>query len=450
MDAPTVSNNFLATTPKKEEFVLPKKEDPDNATCDIDLESMIESFEDSYGLPVYSCTHCQLKNTKKIRILKHLRLLGKGKDLECDKCGRKFSEIRYLKYHTERVHDKKVNFECFVCQRGYRDKASLRSHLNIHDEAKTPPKVFKETYLPQELLEQLKTSEKVMFEEKELPKDLVCQFCAKIFMSANSAVRHEKLHQDEEKHNRIMENLEFEAIHKDDSKTAVKEEKVKLETSKEDVKMRLKENMFKLERGALPPKITHKLTNQQEDEKMFLFKCKACQHQFKSSKLLRTHDCKNMEQPDNTKSFLFRCQTCSTQFDSSKLLRSHVCAESSTNVSIDKNLVKKSMKAPDKNSEDIFQEERNVIIAPSTTHHDSTQDELEQSEVGDPHKVVRLIDPAPLQTNVIQGLGKLENTTPIKRKWENPPTIDDLVQVEAKKSIHLQKIEPHGQCPTGT
>ena len=105
------------------------------------------------------------------------------------------------------------------------------------------------------------------------------------------------------------------------------------------------------------------------------------------------------------------------------------------------------MKAPDKNSEDIFQEDRNGIIPPSTTHH---EDELEQSEVGDPHKVVRLNDSAPHQTNVIQGLEKLENTTPIKRKWENPPTIDDLVQVEAKKSIHLQKIEPHGQCPTGT
>ena len=183
---------------------------------------------------------------------------------------------------------------------------------------------------------------------------------------------------------------------------------------------------------------------------MFLFKCKACQHHFKSSKLLRTHDCKNMEQPDNRKAFLFKCQTCSTQFDSSKLLRNHVCAESSTNMSIDKNLVKKSTKTREKNSEDIFQEERNGMIPPSTTHNDSTQDELVRSVAGDPHKVVRLNDSVPLQTNVIQGPGKLENTSPIKRKWENPPTIDDLVQVEAKKSIHLQKTERHGQCPTGT
>ena len=272
---------------------------------DAQLEGMIDCYQDSYGLPVFACKHCNLKNTKKPQILKHLRLLGKEKDIECDKCGRKFADVRYLKYHNERVHEKKVKHECFVCGKGYRDKASLRSHLNIHDEARTPPKIFKETHLPKELQTELESSESVVFEEKELPKNLVCKFCAKIFMSQQGRVRHEKNHQDEEKHKRIMDSLEFEATHKEDVKNVIKKENVKIER-----------NLFNVTETA---PVTSKL---ESDEKTFLFKCKTCFLQFSSSKLLRTHKCLDAE-PD--KNFVFKCKTCFRHFASSKLLRTHDC-----------------------------------------------------------------------------------------------------------------------------
>ena len=90
-------------SPKDGASVSPKMES-DNET-EMKLEAMIDCSADSYGLPVFTCNHCNLKNTKKSRILKHLRLLGKEKVEECDECGRKFSEIKYLRTHKKRVHE---------------------------------------------------------------------------------------------------------------------------------------------------------------------------------------------------------------------------------------------------------------------------------------------------------------------------------------------------------
>ena len=394
--------------------VSPKKEVAGNI-MDVKLEEMIDCSEDSYGLPVFSCNHCQLKNTKKSQILKHLRRLGKEKVIECDKCGRKFSEIKYLKTHKERVHEKKVKHECFVCEKGYMDKASLRSHLNIHDEARTPPKIFKEAYLPKELQEELQRTESVTFEQKELPKDLVCKFCGKIFMSQPGALRHERLHQDELKHKRIMDSLEFEATHKDDVKKVIKDEKVKIE------------------RNLLNVNVTASLTDKQESEKIFLFKCKTCVLQFVSSKLLRMHDCQNSEH-ESGKIFVFRCRrTCGLEFESSKLLRTHDCKN--VGQSPEKHNDAHHVEEKRKNTADIedFHQKQEIW-----ENHPPIEDSHQKKEIwespptiGDAHNMKEILENPPA----------IEDAHHMKEIWNNPPTIDDLAQIENMKKFHLQKIK---------
>jgi hypothetical protein len=109
----------------------------------------------------FECDFCGLRFLKKGSIIKHLKLKhegGKIEEFQCDHDGKMFTsktrlhdhmknchraaskckvcgkEVKHLKSHMRMVHSsEKTTFACKICNKTFRNKESLASHLKTHN-----------------------------------------------------------------------------------------------------------------------------------------------------------------------------------------------------------------------------------------------------------------------------------------------------------------------------
>ena len=119
---------------------------------------------------------------------------------------RNFFIVRKLRYHVDRVHEKKLEEICFICNKEFYNKSALRKHLTTHDASRMP----KQPYLPESLVPEIKKYGRVYLNTVIIEETNVCTVCLKTFTAGPSKRRHEELHKEPKKHTSFMENSTFE------------------------------------------------------------------------------------------------------------------------------------------------------------------------------------------------------------------------------------------------
>ena len=162
---------------------------------DVDVGPVLEPV-------LYNCDHCPKKYTDKSTLKYHTIIHTNDSPFPCQKCDKQFAIESKLKYHIDRVHQKKLDEICFVCNKEFYNKSALRKHLTIHDASSVPD----QTYLPEILVPDLKKFGRVNLETVMIEEHCVCSVCLKIFTGGPSRRRHEELHNNPKKHKSFMEN----------------------------------------------------------------------------------------------------------------------------------------------------------------------------------------------------------------------------------------------------
>ena len=98
--------------------------------------------------------------------------------------------------HSKNISVPKV---CNICNR---QPYSLKRHMKVHDMSR----MFQQTYMPEELVPELKEMGKVRLDNTVIEVNCVCSICLKIYSNWIQRRNHEKLHEDPEKHNWHMRN----------------------------------------------------------------------------------------------------------------------------------------------------------------------------------------------------------------------------------------------------
>jgi hypothetical protein len=98
---------------------------------------------------------------------------------------------------------KSVPKVCNICNK---QPYSLKQHMKVHDVSK----MFQQTYMPEELVPELKKMGKVKLDNTVIEGNCVCPICLKIYCNWIQRRNHEKLHEDAQKHKWFMRNKSLE------------------------------------------------------------------------------------------------------------------------------------------------------------------------------------------------------------------------------------------------
>lgn len=79
-----------------------------------------------------SCTDCDYKTTAEYRLLRHLRIHGNCKPIQCLVCCSKFGNMHALKVHMVKLHSDEKPYECIECQQKFNTSVELKLHDKIH------------------------------------------------------------------------------------------------------------------------------------------------------------------------------------------------------------------------------------------------------------------------------------------------------------------------------
>ncbi|XP_037299395.1 zinc finger protein 675-like isoform X3 [Manduca sexta] len=109
------------------------------------------------------CTYCGKLYMKGTQLRLHIKYM-------CDECGARFVTKGNLKYHIEWAHLKMANYKCIQCSKVLRTSRSLRRHIEF------------------------------VHENKQLPRDKICDYCGKGFTSASYLRTHVRSHTGERPH----------------------------------------------------------------------------------------------------------------------------------------------------------------------------------------------------------------------------------------------------------
>ena len=150
----------------------------------------VENIQGSLSITEYKCKHCPRAYLNKTRFRYHNITHDKENTFSCNKCQKVFPIKSLLTIHIDRVHEKKLQELCFVCNKKFFDKNGLRSHLKTHDVSRS----VELTYLPEDFVPELKQVGRVCLDNVMVEVDSVCSVCLKIFMGGKSRKRHEELH----------------------------------------------------------------------------------------------------------------------------------------------------------------------------------------------------------------------------------------------------------------
>ena len=92
---------------------------------------------------------------------------------------------------------------CHICNK---QPYSLKRHMKVHDMSR----MFQRTYMPEELVPELKEIGKIMLDNTLIEVNRVCSICLKIYSNWIQRRNHEKLHEDPQKHKWHMRNKSLE------------------------------------------------------------------------------------------------------------------------------------------------------------------------------------------------------------------------------------------------
>ncbi|XP_037299357.1 zinc finger protein OZF-like isoform X2 [Manduca sexta] len=118
------------------------------------------------------CDKCRRHFRTEQTLARHLRHHSSHVDKKymCDECGARFVTKGNLKYHIEWAHLKMANYKCIQCSKVLRTSRSLRRHIEF------------------------------VHENKQLPRDKICDYCGKGFTSASYLRTHVRSHTGERPH----------------------------------------------------------------------------------------------------------------------------------------------------------------------------------------------------------------------------------------------------------
>lgn len=94
------------------------------------INHLHSSHAESLGQQL-KCPLCKIELTGNLEKVAHLKVC-ESKQLECDKCGKRFSNRMYLLYHLKKEFGI-FDFSCEVCGRSYASRSELQIHLRSHD-----------------------------------------------------------------------------------------------------------------------------------------------------------------------------------------------------------------------------------------------------------------------------------------------------------------------------
>ena len=139
------------------------------------------------GDNLYVCPVCQKPFKYKSRLLSHLRNHTGDKSHICDTCQKGFNSASHLRSH-QRVHSDVKPFTCSMCDKGFRRAEHLKVHQNVHFNDKPHECAICQKRFSQ--LKSLKEHQRVHTEEKPY----TCSVCNKKFRWAGDLNRHQRIH----------------------------------------------------------------------------------------------------------------------------------------------------------------------------------------------------------------------------------------------------------------
>ena len=138
---------------------------------------------------------------------------------------------------------------------------------------------------------------KVNFDGEVLDESLVCCYCYRIFLWANTRVKHEQLHADVKKHKQIMKNLylkelivkiyPIKSVILDNGEEPIAEISVNNEMNKS-----VEIAAISVNEASVPIcSVKNEQTKIEDKNSRFFFNCSKCPEKFFSSIILRNHNC---------------------------------------------------------------------------------------------------------------------------------------------------------------
>ena len=297
----------------------------------------VETSLDSYGLPLYKCKKCQKTYSNKTPMLYHIMKHTNEYPFKCGKCNKGFINKMQLTCHTERVHDKKIQEKCFVCERWFYDKKGLRKHLKVHDISNgTGP-----TYIPEHLVPDLKKVGRVFLNDIFVEVNFVCSVCSKIFTTVHAKQTHEERHNDSKSHESFMESMFFEraqkltdmpsliiSLHSDVEYKKVPfpgfdKNNMSLSNGKKTDEQGIDQKLVQQETELSLPRIEERKLEfgQINSNQLSSVLVKDNNKEEQNGKLIE--HCQTKDPINND--FFFRCKKCLGKFVSTKTLTNHVC-----------------------------------------------------------------------------------------------------------------------------
>merc|ERR1712130_39602 len=80
----------------------------------------------------FCCELCGEEFGCKSDLRNHCETHTRSKPFKCSKCTKCYAHKKTLNAHVERVHEKKVNYQCDVCKKGFYGKDIYEKHCRVH------------------------------------------------------------------------------------------------------------------------------------------------------------------------------------------------------------------------------------------------------------------------------------------------------------------------------
>lgn len=251
----------------------------------------------------FECSECQKKFKVKSSLAKHMLIHSDVKDFSCADCGKMFKSkalldrhvyvhvkkpykcticlklFRYMRsrdYHMNTVHTDELNYHCSHCQKAFKTKTYLSTHLLVHSDV----------------------------------RDFCCSICEKRFKSKCSLTVHFKIHTGLKIHQCSLCSQSFRtASHRHRHMETVHSDERNYHCPHCSHSCNLKSNLAKHIR------LLHGPLEQRKR-----FKCDECDKSFFGISALRDH--KHFHRSGGQKCFV--CGICNMEYDTRDALRSHV------------------------------------------------------------------------------------------------------------------------------
>jgi len=136
----------------------------------------------------FSCNQCTMKFVSLHYLKSHVRDVHSNKSYSCEICGRSFRAQRYVNEHKAKIHSGKEKPKCPICNKEFRGKGELKTHLVIHTgERPYQCSICSKSFRARANLD-------VHMKIHNGRKDFACNVCGKAFVVKNDLKRHLAIH----------------------------------------------------------------------------------------------------------------------------------------------------------------------------------------------------------------------------------------------------------------